>query len=152
MSRELGLHSQPWTFRPHFAHGAERAESAPPVLLIEVPAVAPLVRQARRPSRAATERVRIWGVMDPPRRRRRLRREVRLAGYALLALTSLSTAGILLQGGPDTSVPRSENAVRPPAISLSIEPAAVLRPGGTVVLPGYLLPADVSEEPSHAGG
>lgn len=90
--------------------------------------------------------------MDPPRPRRRLRREVRLAGYVLLSVCSLSTAVALLRGEGDSTAQTLAGAVPPPAVSLSIESSGILRPESAVVLPGYLLPADISEEPSHAGG
>jgi hypothetical protein len=45
----------------------------------------------------------------------------------------------------------------PPVISISVEPLGTLPHAGTevdlppVILPGYLLPDDGSEEPAHAG-
>ena len=101
------------------------------------------------------------------RPRRRLRREVRMAGYGMMAVMALAWVPRVFPGaGPDPA-PRSEwaagyrgdgcatYAVAPaPAIRISIEPAG-LAPcagaGAPVVFPGYLLPDDGCEEPAHAG-
>ena len=125
--------------------------SAIPLVLIQVPTVR-AVRQARRPSVSAMARVRSQGLVRP---RRRLRREVRLAGSVILMIAPLALAVARLfsaSGSPDDA-PADFAAVRPPAVWLSIE-APVTEPVGPVVLPGYVLPDDGSgsEEPAHAGG
>ncbi|MHC5543724.1 hypothetical protein ACYOEI_36320 [Singulisphaera rosea] len=65
-----------------------------------------------------------------------------------MASASVSDAGSL---NASTTKDRSP---RPPSISMSIEPAVlapVVEVEPPVVFPGYLLPDDDSEEPSHAG-
>jgi hypothetical protein len=134
------------------------AGSASVSVLIEVPAVRP-TREARRPSASATARVRASG---PLRRRRRLRREVRLAGLVLSAVAPLALAAIMLASpGPvvvESNIsPAGIAAVRPPTVRLSIEsPGVDAEPEAEspVVLPGYLLPDDGtgSEGAAHAGG
>jgi hypothetical protein len=134
-------------------------------LLIQVPAVRPVTRRARRPSASATARVRAsslpYARIQP---RRRLRREVRVAGSALLVVVTLALAAILLGRAPGKPVAREDSgrapiatALRPPTVSISIEPTfqvpvALPEPEPPVVLPGYLLPDDGVEEPGHAGG
>jgi hypothetical protein len=100
----------------------------------------------------------------PPRRR--LRREIRLAGYALMMAAPLTLAALLLAGAPATDARSADGSagsrsritasIRPPAVFLSLEPAilapATSSPESPVVLPGYLLPDDGFEEPAHAGG
>lgn len=160
----------------HSPAGASLGENArgtrvfPPAVLpvlIQVPAMhtpSRVSRQARRPSAAATERVREYamhrGTLPP---RRRLRKEIRQAGYGLLIAVPLALAVVLLRGAPATTTgdgarneARASATGRPPSVSLSIEPAAAVAPGAEtafpVVLPGYLLPDDGNEEPAHAGG
>ncbi len=113
------------------------------------------MRQARRPSAMAAARIRANGGVPP---RRRLRREIRLAGSVLLMVAPMLLATLLLSAGnPSTEIDATADlaSVRPPAISLSIE-AAGSETGSRVSLPGYLLPDDGagtgSEEPDHAGG
>ena len=115
------------------------------------------------------------------RRRRRLRREVRLTGYTVLAMVPLLLAlwswpvnrpirlsgahllsipypsgelrGLPVQG--DTELWASAEALRPvPPVLLSVEPFGTNgdADGETpVVFPGYLLPDDTREEPAHEG-
>jgi len=108
------------------------------------------------------------GPVAPRRRarRRRLRREVRVVGYFLLATLPLWLAIASLGGerrpalmtasapaiGPDPAA--FESTV--PAISISLEPALAARPSDfaapPVFLSSQLLPADVApEETSHGG-
>ena len=83
-----------------------------------------------------------------------------MAGYVLMTTAPLAVAALLLSGSPSTNgtpVDSSHSlAIRRPTISLSIEqPAGLLpaiHPEPPVVLPGYLLPDDGTEEASHAGG
>jgi hypothetical protein len=104
------------------------------------------------------------------RRRRRLRREVRLAGTAFLLFVVPLAWGILTVGRSDAEQPAvSARLTGIEIVSPSFaaadessrvtgptEPSAaapgVLRERQTpVVLPGYVLPDDGSEEPAHAG-
>jgi hypothetical protein len=102
----------------------------------------------------------------PRTRRRRLRREVRVAGYFLLAILPASMAFVAFAGerlptlAAGLTVERratsAEPALRPAAvISLEpLEPVIVnVRRGleAPVILPGYLLPADTPEESSDGG-
>ena len=155
MNREHGLQLWPSPRTP-------RVTSRPAVpVLIQVPAVPSLERASRR----ATARLQ----RRPAARRRRLRREVRMAGYTLMMTAPLILASLLLWGGrPAVSMAATRPvgdcvsddgradlaAARPPAISISIE-SATLSPCSEaeppVVLPGYLLPDDHCEEPAHAG-
>jgi hypothetical protein len=89
--------------------------------------------------------------------RRRLRREVRLAGYLMICLLTLIwlPRALLFRSEGSAVEARSGRIAAPaPAISISIEPA-VLAPyadaESPVVFPGYLLPDDGCEEPAHAG-
>jgi hypothetical protein len=155
MSDDQGLQTWPTT--------TSRPISDRPVvpILIQVPAFpAPTSRSAwpRVRARAATS----------PQRRRRLRREVRVAAYALMLAAPLVSAPVWIRGEWSSTVPGAARpepapaaegtdravAHHPPVISISIEPAAGVT--GTeaeppVVFPGYLLPDDDSEEPAHAG-
>lgn len=162
MNHELGLQTRPRSTRPH-VHESDEPRSAIPVL-IEVPTIHPQTRRPRRPSRTATQRIREnvyrHGSSHAERPRRRLRREFRVAGYTMVALLPLLLAVLLLRGAP-TSLAASRTrgpvtaAVRPPAISLSVEPstpAARTRSKPPVVFHGYLLPDDDFEDPAHAGG
>lgn len=106
--------------------------------------------------------------------KRRLRREVRLAGTAMLMATPLAWAMVTQLGGAPESdtqgvparligvegVGPSFASFEPAGSPLSAAPAvpasqahpALGRPAGApVVLPGYVLPAVVPEEPAHAG-
>lgn len=100
--------------------------------------------------------------LRPRARRRRLRREVRVAGYVLLAILPISMALVAFGGerlptlAAGLTVERHETAPRPAAV-ISLEPlepvvVTVRREvEATVVLPGYLLPAEPSEESSDGG-
>ncbi len=97
-------------------------------------------------------------------RRRRLRREVRLAGYALLALIPsligfvafggglpMLAAGITVEG---RLAPGEMAPLRASVISLApLEPVVTVRRDldAPVILQGYLLPVDTSEESSDGG-
>lgn len=130
---------------------ARRRPAGPLPVLISVPDLAP-PRQVTR-------------VTSRPRARRRLRREVRVAGYLLLALLPASMAFFVLGGErlPTLAVgltaqarePADEAAPRRAAM-ISIEPLepviSVRRSmDAPVILPGYLLPADAVEESSDGG-
>jgi hypothetical protein len=173
MIHEPALPTESHLHRPHVHAGFVPELPAPshpvPVLLIEVPLMAPRVRPARRPSVAATERIRAHGASpllgQTRQRRRRLRREVRMAGYVLAIALPLALALALLRGAPAVGrdgsgpAPRSPVAteLRPPGIRITLDPSALnpqFEPESTVVLPGYLLPdeGEGAEEPAHAGG
>ncbi|WP_165228447.1 hypothetical protein [Aquisphaera insulae] len=108
--------------------------------------------------------------------RRRLRRELRVAGCAILAIAPILTAASFWEAGRAARLPRvgaeradaaaplpaarpensrPVNALHPaPAVLLSVE--AIGRGSeptdqGTVVFPGYLLPDDGREEAGHEG-
>ena len=103
-----------------------------------------------------------------PRTRRRLRRELRVAGYVLLAIMPVSMA-LVAFGGERLPTLAAGLTVERRATSVSAEPAA--RPAAVisleplepvivtvrrelpapVILPGILLPADTSEESSDGG-
>ena len=115
----------------------------------------PRVREARRPSASARGRLpshgpaTLGGVGNGSRTnrpRRRLRREVRLAAWALLTLFPLCGAALFLRG----AVP-ARNPAAPVSITIG-PPAASWEVTAPVVFPGYLLPDDGAEEPRHAGG
>jgi hypothetical protein len=156
---------------------AERSVSSSLLVLIEVPAVkAPGHMRDRT---RVVDRQQDWRSSSRPRRRR-LRREVRVAGCALLALLPLvcvCTVGWLSRSSQALAASISNETARhaaqdqrdldrltnstvaeqlglPSVVVLSIEPAAVV-PGPDkevpVVLPGYVLPDDSLEESSHAG-
>jgi len=129
----------------------------PGPVLIRVPALgrvagAPSTRSAIRPALV---------------RRRRLRREVRLAGATLLLLAPLGGAIMAFQaalpepqgvaarltGIEGLGLPADEG----PCLALPVAPALHIAVpacdgGGPVVLPDYVLPDNGTEEPSHAGG
>ncbi len=110
-----------------------------------------------------------------PVRRRRLRREARVAGYLLMLAGSTALAYLGLGGHRLPSIAASSFGVaarvdpaegsdggagdparNPPAISLSLEPVLAAHQGrefveGPVLLSGQLLPVDSHEEPSHGG-
>jgi hypothetical protein len=127
-----------------------RTPAAPPVL-IQVPNLGPSPRAFRRPVR-----------------RRRLRKEVRIVGIALLALFPIAFTLFTFGGDKLPSRRASRLTVEHPEAQAEPEPAtrqpgvislAPLEPVVTirreldppVILPGYLLPADASEEPSDGG-
>ena len=113
-----------------------------------------LPRAARRPSPRATARIRermpLHSRVKP---RRRLRREVRQAGIAILLVAPLLIAVSMLLGLPKSNASVNSRAgvfsdLRPPAVSLIFD---AVRPD-PVVLPGYVLPDDGAEESSHHAG
>jgi hypothetical protein len=125
-------------------------------VLIQVPALrTPGARTPARPS-----------ARTAMRRRRRLRKEVRIAGSALLLGTPVACALMFLfAGDPEPAgVPArlmgiegfasADEIPRPPAPVAPV--ITVPRPTGAadapVVLPAYVLPDDGSGEPTHAGG
>lgn len=69
--------------------------------------------------------------------------------------SGLTLASAFGAGAGNLAVPTTKDrSTRPPSISMSIEPAVlapVVEVEPPVVFPGYLLPDDDSEEPSHAG-
>lgn len=123
-----------------------RALPAAPVL-IQVPALA-----------------RTAGAIRP---RRRLRREVRVAGYWLLALVPASVACAAWGGvarppvllnvpSPDrVSAPAAADPAPERGITLSLDPtpalAGVEAEPCRVFLTGQILPLDAAEEPTHGG-
>jgi hypothetical protein len=126
--------------------------------LIQVPALPAQGRVSRRSTvRPGT---------NASRRRRRLRREVRVAAYALAAAAPLFLVATMLWAvqpprtlasaapGKLATDKDDRGTLRPPSISISIEPT-ILTPYAEVeppvVFPGYLLPDDGREEPANAG-
>lgn len=112
------------------------------------------IRPARRPSSRATERIRermpLHSRVTP---RRRLRREIRQVGYALMLAAPILVAMFLLRGLPGASPSgdiraRADEAGPPPSVSLIFD---VTRPQ-PIILPGYVLPDDGNEESSHHAG
>ena len=165
MIHEPALPTETYPHRPHvhagFVPELPAASYPVPVLLIEVPLLAPRVRPARRPSVAATERIQAHGASPFPgrtrTRRRRLRREVRMAGYVLATALPLALALALFRGAPAVGRDGSGPGPRPPGVVITLDPGALnpqFEPEATVVLPGYLLPdeGEGAEEPAHAGG
>ena len=129
---------------------ARRRALSTPTVLIRVPALAGVP----------------VGASTMPARRRRLRREVRIAGAWLLALIpptmacatwgGTRPAPLLAVNSPTRAASTVAEPVGSPRgmISLSLEPVApAQRPerGSSVVLSGQLLPADAFEEPTHGG-
>jgi hypothetical protein len=126
----------------------------------------PVTLQGRSEGKAAA---RLRRGLRRPQPRRRLRREVRLAGYLMICLLTLIwVPRVLLFRSEGSAVEarsgrtgagrgRAGTAFRTvpaPAISISIEPAGLAPYAGAespVVFPGYLLPDDGCEEPAHAG-
>jgi hypothetical protein len=119
-------------------------------VLIQVPAL-PCSARGRRSSR-------------PVRRRRRLRREVRIAGSALLLGLPLAAAALMLGGARSSALTPDEGPTRPatagaegpPVVSIAMPidpepPASVRESVPPVQLPDYVLPDDGSEEATHAG-
>ncbi len=127
---------------------ARRRSSAPLPVLISIPNIAPATR---------TPKGRV--------RRRRLRREVRIVGYALLIVLPLSMA-LATFAGDRRSFPVSgklvvdHQASAAPAVELQapvslspLEPIATFdrEERGPVILPGVVIPVDDLEEPSDGG-
>jgi hypothetical protein len=127
---------------------ARRRPSAALPVLISIPKIAVDVRSPR-----------------PRARRRRLRREVRVVGYAMLVVFPLSMAWAVLGGDKRPAEASSLVVDRPgtwgeaanaQAHVISIAPpepvVTVQREAETPVsLPGFLLPADPVEESSDGG-
>jgi hypothetical protein len=131
------------TCEPKTRSTPARRRSAPLPVLISIPTL----ETASQP-----RRVRV--------RRRRLRREVRVAGYALLILMPLSMAFATFTGDKRpflTASPLPEHAeTADPQTSISLSPlepivAADRQADEPVILPGLLLPVDASEESSDGG-
>jgi hypothetical protein len=158
MNREQGLQTWP---TPRKTHATTRAILP---ILIQVPEL-PVSSRVRGRSRMFTR----TRQDDPcrPRSRRRVRREVKLAGYGMMLMLTLAWLPQMSPGRWPATTPQSVSArasrgsncaayaaAPPPAISISIEPA-VLAPyadaESPVVFPGYLLPDDGCEEKAHAG-
>jgi len=147
-------------------------------LLIQVPRYSP--HPAHRMRHVQTRA----GAMSPrgrSRRRRRLRREVRLAGYTVLAMVPILlacwswplTMPIRQSGARVLSIPSDSGQLdgwpgdggsgiwtsytTPRSITpvlLSVEPFGASGDADSetpVVFPGYLLPDDTREEPAHEG-
>jgi hypothetical protein len=155
MTQDQGLHHWPSPTavpEPRTPH----LHSIVPVL-IQVPVVPELLHaeaSGQRRPRVARPGVRAHSP------RRRLRREVRAAGLAILVAVPLTLACLR----PLMSRPTAEgeshppvtaaDPLRPPAVSIFLEPSGLspyVDVNPPVVLPGYLLPDDGSEEPAHAG-
>ena len=147
MTREPGLRTWPASARP--AH--------PSVISLPVLIQVPALPGTERLRRVATARGRV-----APARRRRLRREFRQAGTALLLATPLLAAALGFWGGRAGSrAPwgddTGEQAAPPPRVTLRIpiEESTVqtARPESCppIVFPGYVLPADSSEDAANAG-
>ena len=108
-----------------------------------------------------------FGGVRAPVRRRRLRREIRVAGFWLLALIPPSVACATWGGtrsiphlainSPDGAAPADSLSVESlqREITLSLEPAFLVPAAdpteGSVILSGELLPADAFEETAHGG-
>lgn len=126
---------------------SHRPRGGPPPVLIAIPSIS--TPSARRPR--ATHGTR--------RRRRRLKREVRIGGLAILVVGPLMGALLMARDPwfltPGMSAPPPAPVVR---LSPDLEPAGLL-PTGEIAAPlvrpaGYLLPAgfdDRPEETAHAG-
>ena len=132
---------------PTLARPARRRELPAVPVLIRVPMMAGVVPISRPDSR----------------RRRRLRREVRVAAFALL-FASPVFLGVFLLGSdrPGSSViaatSRDSGDQNPPLLALPSRPGPIVTlsapsrdRGVPVILPGYLLPADATEETSDGG-
>lgn len=164
MSPNLGVLCEP---SPVLDSEPEWRTTNNPLVLIRVPAL-PSETRASRPSSTNTQ----WP-SSVRHRRRRLRREVRVAALALCF--SVPIAGLLLNFWPSespretpdhtlmASIPSitesdqdSVKSVVRPWVTISLEPAAGDRISdfqSPVVRPaGFLLPDHGSEEPAHAGG
>lgn len=168
MNLEPGLLSEstPVRMGPAFGSTLDRPSPNFPAVLIRVPRVSLASRAARRPSAAATERVRSHAAVGLPRRRR-LRKPFRTAGYVVASVLPLLVALAALHGSPASTaagVPDGRGHTRTaaaaafhrrPTVSLSID-AGLMSPRGEdevpVVLPGYLLPDDGAEDSHDAGG
>lgn len=167
---DASLQSEPSTYRPHalsslLDRGGQECDgstsSGPTTLLIQVPTIPRRTRAARPASEAARAKLRSHGArpLGTAVRRRRLRREIRVAGGVLATLVPLTLAFALLLDRPSPASARRpvlpaaiSAAVRPPAVSIMLDSSLHAEPESTVVFPGYLLPDEGAEEPAHAGG
>ena len=134
-------------------------ETRPGSSLVTVRFHKPRARDARRPSREATARFHArayagYSRYSHAKPRRRLRREIRWVGLAILSIVPLFSAMMLLRGSAAQAVSLERSNPAPFAISTSIEaPGSLGVSGASIVFPGYLLPDDgSSEDPAHAGG
>ncbi|MDG3005627.1 hypothetical protein [Paludisphaera mucosa] len=131
--------------------------------LIQVPDVGPACSRTSPVEsweRTWAERRRSHGPALRTRPRRRLRREFRVAACVCLAFAPIVTAFGAWGFPPvrraaaaevaSASRPADEDEASPWSIRLSIKPAES-EPETPVVFPGYLLPAERREEPSHEG-
>jgi hypothetical protein len=159
MSHDQGLQSWPATT-------FQRTTDRPVVpILIQVPALPALMGPSARSSLRVKART---SSSLRPQRRRRLRREVRVAAYAMMLMAPMMYAPLALWGerssntkpaespGPERPMdgPELTSALHPPVISISIEPvvgAPSSEAEPPVVFPGYLLPDNDSEGTVHAG-
>jgi hypothetical protein len=155
MNRDQGLQTWP---PPRPSHAATHAVLP---ILIQIPEL-PESLQNQGPR---TVRARPRSAVSRPRRR--LRREVRMAGYGILLMGTLAWISPALRGALPVFVAQTGRAPGSgevlgtarvsgarPTISISIEPAALApyaEAESPVVFPGYLLPDDGGEEPAHAG-
>jgi hypothetical protein len=129
--------------------------------LIEVPALLESLEDR------GWKRVRSRRPSNLRRSRRRLRREVRTAGYGIVLIAILASVAPTVRGLASLIRPHPEReavidarraaqgvAGLRPTISISIEPAALApyaEVESPVAFPGYLLPDEGYEEPAHAG-
>jgi hypothetical protein len=161
---------------------ADRASSRPLLSLIEVPEVKGS-RTRRVDPGAQTRADEVWQGRRPSRspRKRRLRREIRIAGCAFLVLAPLLSACTLgwsngpvrvlacsitdatagtrgpVDNGAATDAsgpPEAQASDSPGVVVLSIEPAVTGPAADTkvpVVFSGFVLPDDSLEDASHEG-
>lgn len=118
--------------------------------LIRVPDLGPIRSRptaAEGWERSWAEKTRARSAGRSPRRR--LRREFRVAACLCLAVAPLVTAVGAWGLAPPRRVGAAEVSLAP-AIRLSIKPVEA-EPEARVLLPGYVLPAERREEPSHEG-
>jgi hypothetical protein len=166
MSHEQGLQTVPTrVVRRGRATELDFGSAVEPIaddlpVLIQVPALRTArntALAARRPSTAAIARVKAEAQSGErprgrTRPRRRLRGWVKVAGSSSLTFLAIGLAAWSLHAAPFQqagSFGRYPIGTAAPAVSLSVEGA---EPAEPVVLPGYLLPDDGTEDPSHAGG
>ncbi|HEV3166760.1 MAG TPA: hypothetical protein VGZ22_22225 [Isosphaeraceae bacterium] len=152
--------NQPALCGPDIDWSSDTIRAIGPVL-IQVPDLSATRRSSHRFGSSAT---------TTTRRRRRLKREVRFAGAALLLMgmplgwvfTTSGTApeptgvSARLIGIEGVGSPTIASAEDDPRLTLPIEPVVSVPSqargeDAPVVLPGYVLPDDGSEEPAHAG-
>ena len=127
-------------------------------VLIKVPLISITTGRSRHQSA---------GHLAWPRRRRRLRREIRVIGYTLVTavlvtatlpwkIMSRATSLLgFLNSGSGTLRVDHRTVVTPPLVSISVEPLTMGSGVGSkhpVVLPGYLLPDESPDEEMAHGG